>query len=526
MAASKMEFELQATGGDATANEIKKVKKAVDETKVSTNELARANEDSIRRFNGLRAIAGSVGQALERLDPQIGKVVQGLQGVAQGAIQGAAAFGPWGAAVGGLTAALPFLIEALSDTKGAMSETALAARQLATDFESALSRVQALDRAMDVRSRRSSGRLSSEEARAFELQAQSRTSLARGGFQSAFENNDNLSLFVDQAEQDRIFNAAARGDRDEAIRRLSSAAQGRSSSVEAGTGAIDALVAALEGERKARVDVVEALNREAREGAERVMNDVQEVVDRNRDQLRRTIDSANRGGGGGGNAAEVARAERAERERLLEIKSSEFELDQKRLDLAREELDALKERADKLDEITAQEREQAEEAIELFRERYRRERDAENDLARERESQAQKEKELLGQQTSMRGELIDLTAQGADVLLEAFNASEGPKAAISAAIEVARAVSDFASFNYVGGAGHLLSAALFGVQAAKMGHAADSGAGAAQPVAPSNQSAASGGSSLVINYNAPQSSAEVGEMQRRNERAMHARFGA
>src|SRR5574342_256762 len=53
---------------------------------------------------------------------------------------------------------------------------------------------------------------------------------------------------------------------------------------------------------------------------------------------------------------------------------------------------------------------------------------------------------------------IGLAEQGAEVLLEAFNASEGPKAAVSAALEVARAVSDFASYNYVGGAGHLISA--------------------------------------------------------------------
>src|SRR5574342_426858 len=113
---------------------------------------------------------------------------------------------------------------------------------------------------------------------------------------------------------------------------------------------------------------------------------------------------------------------------------------------------------------------------------------------------------------------IGLAEQGAEVLLEAFNASEGPKAAVSAALEVARAVSDFASYNYVGGAGHLISAALYGVQAAKMGFASDAGAGAARPVAPSNNNAASGPSgNVTINYNAPVAEALIGRQQRRAE---------
>jgi hypothetical protein len=185
----------------------------------------------------------------------------------------------------------------------------------------------------------------------------------------------------------------------------------------------------------------------------------------------------------------------------------EVDLEQNRIDLATER----------------QEREQK--ALEEINRLLKEQAEIRDVIAQKQADNAAFEQEIADQHRQVTEQALGLAEKGADVLLEAFNASEGPKAAISAALEVARAVSDFASQNYVGGVGHLLSAGLFTAQAVKMGTAGDSGSGAARPVAPTNQVApAQPTGPSVININSPTSEADIGIIQRRAERAAHDRY--
>jgi hypothetical protein len=534
MADETVTFDLKVNPGDAPA-QVKKVGDALKDLDGKSGALQRTTEESNRRFQGLINVSRGVAEALAGVSPEAQKAVSAIQSIAGSAIQGAAAFGPWGAAVGGLTAALPHLVTALSDTGTELTETGRAARAMATDFEMALRRVRELDAAVDVQQRRAAGRLTFDEARADVLQAQAREGEARRGFTSAFENDERLSLFVNQRDQDRIFNAAARGDRDEAIRRLTQSTSGRASSVARGTSAIDTLIEAIRGTANAQGAAGAAGDRLAESQAREVMDAVDEVTRRNRERLIQEIEAANRGGGGGGQSAaelqrELERENLAIKREQMEIEEAELGILEKQLEvLARqksdqdaaaekrmEDIEAL---AEKQREVAQQERDDAEQAIDLFRYRWQAQRDAEEDAA-DRKKKADDEERAMIQG------ITGLIEEGAEAAFQAFKISEGPQEAIRAGIEVAKA---FASYpDPIGIASHTIAAGLHAANAAQMGFS--SNASVAPPSAPSNR-AASGGSSggagtIIVNYNQPTAEALIGRDQAYAQRTWQRRLAA
>lgn len=508
MATEPVEFEIKVNDGGATSR-IDNVTKSFKGLDQGSQELSRTSENTNRRLQGLNNIAGDLGQGFARLHPELQQAVQGLQSIATSAIQGGAAFGPWGIAIGAATSALPMLVTALSETESQVGSTATAIQRMTSDLEDAIRVLREFDAASSLDQRRQMGLLSADEARGEQLQAFTVDMAQMGGILNRVQEEAGV------AAADAVLNAALNNNREEVFRALSASIDDPETL----------------GELNQMIDRAITANRNFQAAAERAEQTIAEedaaATEEVEGQAAIDADEANdrRRGGGGRNRAErekaeamreQARLEREERERLVEIKRIELELDQKRLDAAREIAELAFEEKMKREEERQDAIDEAADAIDRFGTSWDNAAESEEAAA----EAAAEHLELLEKQDRARQAMIGLAEQGAEVIAEAFDLAEGPKAAISAALEVARAVSSFASYDYVAGAGHLLSATLFGVQAAKMGFSADTGAGIARPTAPTNNAAPSGPTGgVVINYNAPTAEALIGRQQRRADRA-------
>mgnify|MGYP005814348871 CR=1 FL=1 len=91
------------------------------------------------------------------------------------------------------------------------------------------------------------------------------------------------------------------------------------------------------------------------------------------------------------------------------------------------------------------------------------------------------------------GEAAAATAGAIGVASQSFIADERAKAAIAMAMEIAHSAAAFAGFNYVQGAAHLASAALFGAVAAGAGSTSAAGAGGGASAAATSSATASAG---------------------------------
>jgi len=91
------------------------------------------------------------------------------------------------------------------------------------------------------------------------------------------------------------------------------------------------------------------------------------------------------------------------------------------------------------------------------------------------------------------GEAAAATAGAIGVASQSFIADERAKAAIAMAMEIAHSAAAFASFNYIKGAAHLASAALFGAVAAGAGSTSAAGAGGGASAAATSSATASAG---------------------------------
>lgn len=106
---------------------------------------------------------------------------------------------------------------------------------------------------------------------------------------------------------------------------------------------------------------------------------------------------------------------------------------------------------------------------------------------------------------------IGLAQQGTDVVMDIFNAGQGEKELAYGAFEVARAIAEAASFNYIGAAGHGIAAAAHFANAAQLGVGGGGGrARGAQAAStsrpgdlPSGVGSQGGGGNVSITLNTP-----------------------
>ncbi len=510
--AQAIQIEFKAVGSEQAADAFEKVTKSIGKTQTAQQSLNRISEDSARRLQGLRTYVFEVAGALEQLDPKIGKVVRGLSDVAQGALAGATAFGPWGAAVGGLTSALPLLIEALSDTNTEMSETSRNARQLANDLQLAITQIQNMDRAADFARRRAAGQLSFDEARGLALQAQTSRQQQAEQFSRFLE--DRFAAGGASRIRDSLFGPASQGEVGEVRRRIAAATgAGEGSDVFEGIeDQVDALARSFRDLAAAEDVAADAGRRQA-----------DQAVRDSLDLTRRTIDRVNGGGGGGGGGrnteAELARQAREEARALLAVKREQMEVEEKLLELQREQIEAIERAAEAEKESRDKQIAGVDAAIDRFRALWEQQRRAEQDLAEQQADAQEKRRESAEEQKRIEMGLVDLASQGSDAIFEFFRVSEGPQEAIRAAIEGAKAFGSYP--DPIGIASHTIAAVGHAANAAKLGFGSSvqTPSGAAAPVGATNGSGGGGDQIVNIDFNSPQHAALVGRSQRRAQRA-------
>lgn len=536
MANEKVEFDIQVNTGTST-NEIGKVRDSFNRLQQSSNDLSqkglgqvgRFSEETTRRLTGLSSIAGDVTAAVGRLSPQLSAGAQALMSMATSAIQGGAALGPVGAGVGALTAALPFLTSALANTGRETNSLTSSLGALGTNLDDAISKLREFRREQNRLRRFASGDVTEEEATA---EAQRRTTdLAQNEARFAerlrrlggvdvpdIGFGEGLIGGLGSEESDRLMRAVRSGDRGRFERGLSAAG------IELDDDRRGGLLSTFDDLVQRRQELTTALEMQAE--AQQNLNEMnnEEMAD-----AELTLGGGGRGGGGGGGSP--AQAENDLARETLKIKLEQIEAERTALALQREQLevlgrlkekneenaqlalDAIVERAQKLDERTAQEREDAKAEIERMRYRWSYARESEQALADLRE-QAADDREKLEQAA------LGLAEQGVEASIQIFKLSEGPQELLRAGIEAAKAFGAYP--DPFGIASHTIAATMHIANAAQMGFGGSVQTPGAAPMAPSNSAVAAGpggGNNVVIHYNAPVAEALIGRQQRRAERA-------
>lgn len=537
MAAETVDFEIKVNTGNAPSDVAKvgaSFKKLESDAESLNSKglgpVSRFSEETTRRLSGLSNIAGDVVGSVGKLSPELAKAAGALTSVAGSAIQTGSALGPVGFGVGALTAALPYLVGALADAGRETNSFTMALGAMGTNLDAAISKLRELRREQARSARFASGDVTEEEAsaeagrRRVDLVENERRFAERlrrlGGVDLPDMGfGEGLVGGLGAETADRMMRAVRSGDRSRFERELSAAGIERDDDRRSG------LLSGFDDLVNRRREMTAALDQqaEAQENLNGLMQEEMEDAQR-AIELQAENDRRRRGGGGNANRDAERAEERSFRDLIRSIAGTGGE--------TIDSLAADEESAMRFEEISREQQRAAEVLLDsqnmlndARREGMRLESESGRLQRENAEDQKRRADEARMVSAKAAEDAINLAEQGAEVVAEAFNLQEGPKAAISAALEVARAVSDFASFNYVGGAGHLLSASLFGIQAAKMGFSSDSGSGVARPTAPTNSSVGgTSGGNVTINYNAPVAEALIGREQRRAQREADLQF--